>query len=243
MNKFSRMLSVAACALFAAAAGPAFAGQCGMGPCNAGYDARAVGHYSLAPQPVKAHGVKIYRGRHMGWRRNASEPVHGVNVYTGGGGFYVNGMRAPDYVEALEVVTVTRGTGQRQRTVDAICMSRDGHTMPAARVRRATHMTEEMAVELFRCEGGFALHGIVSRAGRASRGDTINCSSGASLWSAPNGGVQCRAKRPLDLSEAELRHAFGAGPIVLTSGVRADHAAVTVTRGMSLTGGVGYAPY
>lgn len=243
MIKFSRMLSVAACAFFAAAAGPAFAGQCGMGRCNGGYTARPAGHYSLAPQPDKAHGVKIYRGRHLGSRRSASEPVHGVNVYAGGGRFYVNGMRAPDFVEALEVVTVTRGTGQRQRTADAICISRDGHTMPAARVRRATHIAEGTAVELFRCEDGFALHGIVTRAGRAPRGDTHVCGSGASLWSANNGVVHCKAKRPLGLSEAELRHAFGAGPIVLTSGVRADHAAVTVTRGMSLTGGVGYAPY
>jgi hypothetical protein len=43
--------------------------------------------------------------------------------------------------------------------------------------------------------------------------------------------------------EAYLRHAYGIGAIEIEARRHASHQAVTVTRGMQLTGGVGYAPY
>jgi hypothetical protein len=243
MSKFSRMLSRAALACAALTAGTAFAGDCGRHPCgapHAGYHGRTAGHTVYHIPAVKPHNVNVYAGGRSTLRPG---PTANVTIYSGGGGQYVNYVRVPEYVDGLEIVTVTRGAGLRGLIVDAVCASRDGHEMPAARLRRTSQVDPGANIELFRCETGFLLTGFVRLAKGNAAGHEVACAQGQSLWSGRDGSVHCRDKQPLGWSEAKLRHAYGVGAITLGGDARMDHAAVIVTRGLSLSGGVGYAPY
>lgn len=249
MSKFSKTLSAAAVAFAAVlTAGAAIAGDCAQGHCgakHAGYHGRSAGQTGVSGPSVKVHGVNVYAGVGTAAPAGAiaaARTAAGVTVYAGGGAYYVNYTKVPEYLDGLEVVTVTRGAGSRGRLVDAVCVSREGHEMPAARIRRASRVPASVNMELFRCEAGFALTGFVSRAGGSADGYEVACEPGLSLWSGKDDAVHCRKKQPLGWSEAKLRHAFGIGAITIAGHARADHASVTVTRGLSLTGGVGHPP-
>lgn len=247
MSKFSRMLSAAIFFALAAAfsAGAANAGSCGRNDCERGYHGRHAGAAAVKIPQVRVPNVAVYTGGASHWQaqgRAVSPASAFVTVYYGGG-FYANEVRYPENIDGLEVVTVTRGAGNRNRIVDAICVARGGQEMPAARVRRGSTIESSKDAELFRCESSFELRAFVSQPGGRAAGSEVVCDPGLSLWSSRNGSVHCRPKRGLAMSEAEMRHAFGLGAITVEGTRAADHASVVVTRGLSLSGGVGYAPY
>jgi hypothetical protein len=279
MKMFSRTLSAAACALFAAAtlAQSALAGEAPHHPGHHGggkpsYHGRPAGSINVNVPQVKIPNVNVIVG---GASYSSSQAAAistsntNVTVYGGGGGSYVNYTKVPEYIDNLEVVTVTRGASRQDTLVDAVCVTRDGREMPAARARRAQAIASGAAGELFRCENGFELRAFSGRA-YGSQVESIDgfelvCGHGQSLWRSQSGELYCGAKRrlacwgkaksscncecsankprKLACTEAQLRHAFGAGAVRI-AGTRAhDHAAVIVTRGLSLNGGVGYPPF
>jgi hypothetical protein len=192
-----------------------------------------------------------------------------VTVYGGGGGSYVNYTKVPEYIEGLEVVTVTRGTGLDMSAVRADCVSPDGERMPAARTGRSGLIEAARARELFRCEAGLELHAFIGAEMHGdlshASGQTFVCRTGQSLWADKHGGLVCRAKRHLACwtigrkaqcncdctaraprrlacTEAQLRHAFGVDAVMIAARRQIDVEEVHVTRGLSLNGGVGLPP-
>lgn len=248
MTRFSKMLSAAAVTLFAAlsASGPANADACGHGGCDRGYHGRTAGLGSHAIAPQHVNGVWVFRGgrTHAGQRTH-----HGVTVYSGGGA-YLARARHPDFTGGLEVVTVINGGPGPDQRIDAVCVASHGHFMPAARAQAGDRLHGAAEGELFRCEDGFTLHAAAALSFGRLRGREIVCDSGLSLWRSGHGALSCRPKAMLacapqsrSCGEAALRHAHGAGALTIIGRSQSGHPAVTVTRGMTLSGGVGYAPY
>ena len=116
--KTSRMLSACAFAALVLAAAPANAG--GHGPKTAhgpqwGYHGRHAGSGYLPVAPAKLGHVNVYRGGHFAARFRAAKQAQShplVTVYYGGG-VSAGPSRGLDDVDALNVVTVTRGAGRR----------------------------------------------------------------------------------------------------------------------------------
>jgi hypothetical protein len=251
MNKFGKTLSALVCAFALSPAAPDALAQKFEG---AGYSGRYAGHGGyLVPAP--APGVRIYTGgQHHAARPFArSRTQSGVTIYAGGGGSVVNIAQTPDHIPAMDVVVVTRGARGTEQTVDAVCISADGKDMPAARAQAATRIHPNMHGELFRCEDGFTLNAFAGAS--AADGHEVACDRDMSLWRDMNGGLTCQPKTAMRCwrkgagrhfgcqSEASMRHMHGTGPVTIGGTTRADHHAVIVTRGMSISGGVGYTPY
>jgi hypothetical protein len=198
-----------------------------------------------------------------------SNSTTNVTVYGGGGGSYVNYTKVPEYIDGLEVVTLTRGAGPDLTAVRADCVAPGGERMPAARTGRAGLIEAGRMRELFRCEAGLELHAFAGAAlegdlARAS-GQSFVCRPGHSLWATRDGGLVCKAKRQLACwtkgrkaqcncdctaraprrlacNEAQLRHAFGVDAVTLAAHRVVTVEEVHVTRGLSLNGGVGLPP-
>jgi hypothetical protein len=247
MTHISKTLSVAAATLLAAVGlcASSLAGNCGPSPCP-GYHGRSAGAYSTTLPAFHPHGVWVYRG---GRAHTAPRTVHGVTVYAGGGG-YASQMRFPEYTGGLEVVTLLNGATGSDLSIDAVCVASPRHEMPAARAMAGDRLPASAAGELFRCEDGFALRASANRPFGRTPGRQFHCVSGQSLWRATDGTLSCRAKAAMacyahqrSCSEAAMRHTNGTGSIAIAARMQSDHSNVTVTRGMTLSGGVGYAPY
>lgn len=230
-----------------------------------GYHGRYAGATVALVAPPKHRHVNVYRGGQFDNDAFArSHSNQHVTIYRGGADIAY--LQSPDYIEGLEVVMVTRGAGIANRTIDAICIAEDGHEMPAARVQRAGGAHRHGVMEVFRCEGSFTLRAFASHPGSLANGNHIVCASGRSLWVRADGAAVCKPKQRLACwsegrqsqdpytrstpgpdktacTEAELRHEHGTGPVVVAGTRQADHPDVMVTRGMNLTGGVGYAPF
>ena len=240
MSKFSKMLGVAAAA---------FAALCATGPASeaaGNYYGRSAGAESRPLLPHEVHGVTIYRPR---FRNGGIRTERGVTIY-GGGGVYLSQMRAPEHTGPLNVVSVFGGASGPGQSVDAACVNGGGNSMPAARLHASDQLSHDVHGELFRCEDGFTLRAVAGSTHGRRHGAGIACRSGTSLWRTASGALSCAPKSPLVCSplahacgEASLRHANGIGAIEIEARRYAGHPAVTVTRGMTLTGGVGYAPY
>jgi hypothetical protein len=280
------MLSAALCAMgLLGAAAMAGAGEVHHGPKPNVYHGggqhsggqHGGGHHSgggrlitIGGPQIHVGGVNVYAGgMSTASAVSVSNASANVTVYGGGGGSYVNYTKVPEYIDGLEVVTVTRGAGAALTAVSADCIAPSGERMQAARTGRADHVAGNRARELYRCESGLILEAHVGAAadGDLARtsGQIFTCRSGQSLWATESGGLVCRAKRHLacwtrgrkaqcncdctaraprrqPCTEAQLRHAFGVEPVTMIARAQADIASVHVTRGLSLNGGVGLPP-
>jgi hypothetical protein len=116
--KTSRMLSACAFAALVLAAAPAHSGGHGAKPAHApqwSYHGRHAGPGYLPVAPAKFGHVNVYRGGQFAARFRAAKQAHAhplVTVYYGGG-VSAGPLISLDEIDALNVVTVTRGASRR----------------------------------------------------------------------------------------------------------------------------------